>query len=74
MIVTLLVNKGTEANGYVQHAQIRQWAAEVGFDDLLDHLVSASEFGWIETGPIAGTTTLTEAGLIVHEVPVACRP
>ena len=62
MIVTLLVNKGIEANCHVQDAQIRQWAAEVGFDDLLNHFVSASELGWIETGPMAGTTSLSEAG------------
>jgi hypothetical protein len=59
-LVTLLVSKGVQANGHVQNALIQQWAAEAGLDDR--HLVAASNLGWIDNGPIAGTITLTEEG------------
>lgn len=68
MIVTMFVSKGVEAKDYVQNAQIQQWAVEVGLGDLSSHLVSAGELGWIEEGPITGTTKLTEAGFAAGRI------
>ncbi len=60
----LAVDKGCQPGDDIHNAIIQKWAVEAGLTEAaLDLGLSyAGEMGWITTGTLADTTTVTQSG------------